>query len=177
MSATPTLPSPDVTTEAPVEYVWAALQSLIVASIGAALDVRSIGMEDFDADDALIVMPPAARVLFLEETAEPIENQARNYTRKMRFAVLCADEDRGPDPQDQRNKSIVLAGLVTHYVAGARLPLPSGDTTEPIVWLGTKPMPAAELGMCYVVAFAVECTAYFAAPNAYPQLPEDPSNA
>lgn len=167
---------PSLIGEFSADLVWAAIQALLKADLGYNTDVDCIGAEDFDEDGMLTIQPPAARVLFMEEEADALENQARNYAAKQRFAVLCADEDRSPDPQQQRSKSLVLAARVKRCLVGARLVLGDGHTSEPVEYTGMKPLPTANLGMAYVVGFLVPGIAQFAGTHAVPAQPEGGSN-
>ena len=152
--------------EFPVELVWAAIQSLLKSGLGPIITVDCIGTRDFDEDGAVTVTPPAARVLFLEESARSVETQFANYDAIQNYAVLCAAEDVSADPQAQRTLSAALAGQVKHWLTGARLVLGNSQVTEPVAYKGMGVMETAGTGMAYVVAFQVAGIAQFAAPNA-----------
>ncbi len=155
-----------------VDEVWAAIQGLLTQQL-PGVDVDCIGANNFDEEGALVIDPPAARVLFTEAKATAFENQKMVYRVQQEFAILCADQDLGPDPQQQRNASIQLAGSVVSILAGARLVLPDAEPSDPIEYLGMRPIPTAELGMAYVVAFRVEGTAYYPGANANPTEQEN----
>jgi hypothetical protein len=168
--------NPELANEFEIDLVWDALQCLIKGDLGNSTDVDCIGSHDFDEDGMLTIQPPAARVLFMREEAKSIENQKLNYSTDLYFSVLCADEDRGPDPQAQRNKSIKLASQVKRSVTGARLSLGDGHTSEPIQYLGMDPLPTANLGMAYVPKFLVPGLAQFPGVHAVPTHPEAGEN-
>jgi hypothetical protein len=153
-----------------VEDTWPALTALLKDQLGLAVDVDTIGVKDFDEEGALTVRTPAARILFGVERAKAIDTQNQNYTTDQDFGVICADNDLGPDPQDQRLKSIQLSSRVKVILIGARLLLPTGETSEPIQWISTDPLPTAQTGMAYVLGFRVSGVAQFPAPNQTPTL-------
>lgn len=168
--------NPQLANEFETDLVWAALQCLIKGDLGNSTDVDCIGSHDFDEDGMLTINPPAARVLFMREEAKAIENQRLNYEADLYFSVLCADEDRGPDPQMQRSKSLQLASKVKRCVTGARLVLGDSHTSEPVQYLGMDPLPTANLGMAYVPKFMVPGVAYFPGVHAVPSQPEAGEN-
>lgn len=161
--------APNFPGEFAIDQVWTAIQQLLTRDLGSVVDVDCIGEHDFDEDGALTIVPPAARVLFLGEVAgAPVETQNRIYNASQAFAVICADVDFGPDPQDQRIKSVQLAGRVKHALTGARLQLAEGSASEPVVYSKTDPVPTSSTGMAYVAQFLVPGVAQFSAPYAQP---------
>jgi hypothetical protein len=158
-AATRTMAIPDV---------WTAIIALLDAQM-PEVDVDAIGTQDFDEEGELTVLPPAARVMFAGEGAQPFETQAQNYNAAQSFGVICADEDLSADPQQQRLKSVRLATRVGDLLTGARLALPDGSVTEPIIYVKTGPMPTSSTGMAYIAEFLVPGIAQFPAPNAQPQ--------
>ena len=153
-----------------IDQVWTAIQQLLAEDLGGTIDVDCIGTQDFDEDGELTISPPAARVLFIGETAKGFESQNQSYNAEQAFAVLCADEDLGPDPQDQRIASVKLAGRVKHVLTGARLQLADGEQSEPVLYVKTDPLPTSGTGMAYVAQFLVGGIAQFSAPNASPEV-------
>jgi hypothetical protein len=164
--------------EFPIDQVWDYVRNLLQDDLGDSVSVDTIGAEDFDEDGMLTVVPPAARLLFLDEVPSDItDSTALNYNTDQHFAVMCADEDRSADPQEQRNKSLRLAGKVKHCLVGARVRMANGQMSSPIVFAGTRPYPTQSVGMAYVVALTISGIASFEGPNAYPQIPQGAQNA
>ena len=161
-----------------IDQVWSAVQDLLSDQLGQNVTVDCIGEQDFDEQGEITILPPAARVLFLEESAQDTETQNQVYNATRTFGVLCADEDLGVDPQDQRTLSAQLAGQVKHILVGARLQLADGTQSEPVKYVSTKPLPTSSGRMAYVAAFSVQGIAQFAAPNAYlPPVTQESTNA
>lgn len=155
-----------VSGEFAIDQTWAAIQALLQAQLGAGVDVDSIGSNDFDEQGDLTINPPAARVLFIDEKAgQPVDPQNATYNAEQAFAVLCAAEDIS-SVQAQRSASAQLAGQVKHILTGARLVLANGTQTEPLMYMGTTPLPTKAIGMAYVAQFVVPNIAQFSAPNA-----------
>ena len=150
-----------------IEAAWQALVVLLATQL-EGVNVDAIGSRDFDENGELTVVPPAVRVIFAGEKAQTFENQNQNYNAGQQFGAICADDYRGPDPQQQRVASLALARLATDVVTGARLRLPDGTVTEPIEYAGTTPMPVADIGVAYVVEWRIPGIAQFPAPNAAP---------
>jgi hypothetical protein len=147
------------------DQVWRAIQALLTGTLGDEINVDCVGEKDYDEQGSLTIVPPAARVLFLEEISEAVESQNLNYRSKQKFAVLVADADLSSDAQVQRDKSILLARMVKLQLTGARLTLNDGTTSDPVRCLGLEPLRTAEIGLAYVVGFEVEGMAYFPGPN------------
>ncbi len=153
----------------PIIPVWNAMIALLQDQLGNAVDVDAIGDKDFDEQGALTVTPPAARVFFAEESAQTFETTGENYNAEQQYGVICADEHLGPDPQQQREASLALAGKVSDILVGARIQLAGGGgQSEPLLYRRTTPLPTANTGMAYVVQISVPGIAQFPAPNAYP---------
>ncbi len=155
-----------VPNEFAIDATWAAIQTLLSAQLGDDVDVDCIGEQDFDEDGDLSIRPPAARVLFVEERAgQPFDPQNATYNAEQAFGVICAAEDLS-GVQSQRAASAQLTDQVKHLLTGARLTLPDGTQTAPMIYVGTKPLPTSAIGMAYVAEFIVPNIAQFAAPNA-----------
>jgi hypothetical protein len=152
-----------------IDQVWTAIQALLSQELGSRVNVDAIGTQDFDEEGEVTITPPAARVLFVGEVAKGFETQSSAYNAEQAFAVLCADEDLGVDPQAQRIKSVQLAGRVKHILTGARIQLTDGEQSEPVIYVKTDPLPTSGTGMAYIAQFLVGGIAQFAAPNAFPE--------
>lgn len=161
-----TTPATPIQGEFAVDQTWRAIQALLTDQLGDAIDVDSIGAQDFDEEGDLTINPPAARVLFIDEKAgQPLDPQNATYNSEQAFAVVCAAEDLR-STHWQRIASAQLAGQVKHLLAGARLWLEDGTQTEPLIYAGMMPLPTKAIGMSYVVSFIVPNIAQFSAPNA-----------
>ena len=147
--------------------MWDAFTALLAASL-AGVDVKRISARDFNDGGELILNPPSARSFFAGEgAASTSDTQRLSYNVVARMIVLCADQDLS-DPVAQAQASLTLAGKVKTAMIGARLVLASGDTSEPITYIGMEPEPVEGLGIAYAAAFEVPGLAQFAGANANP---------
>jgi hypothetical protein len=157
--------------EYPVDMVWDAMQKLLEEQL-PGVDVAAAGEKDFDDDGQLIIQPPSVRGLFAGETAETEDVQHMTYAALPVFDILCIDEDVSSDTQAQRRSSLRLAARVKHILAGAKLVIaPASEGCEAVksdavIYRGMMPVPTANIGMGYAVAFGVPGIAQFDAPNA-----------
>lgn len=148
--------------------VWDAFTALLDGQLGNAVDVQQITTKDFSESGELIMSPPSVRSFFAGEGAASMSDTQRlSYNVTGRYIALCGDENlRSPAAQAQA--SLALAGQVKTLMAGTRLLLKSGDTSEPVTYIGMEPEPVEGLGVAYAVAFEVPGIAQFAGINAHP---------
>lgn len=149
------------------DQVWDAMTALLASQL-AGVDCATVTDKDFNEDGELIMNPPSARVLFAGEAASATtDSQRLSYLVDGKFAVLVADQDyRGIT--EQARASIQLVNQVKGILCGARLLLPTGETSEPVQWTGTDPLPVEGIGAAYVVNFIVPGLAQFPGTNANP---------
>lgn len=149
------------------DQVWDALTALLASQL-AGVDCATITDRDFNEDGELIMNPPSVRTFFESETAQATSDSQRlSYLVDGRYTVLVVDQDyRGVT--EQARATIQLVNQVKSILAGARLLLPTGETSEPLQWYATAPQPVDGVGVAYAVGFLVPGLAQFPGVNANP---------
>lgn len=112
--------------------VQASLQALLTASLGG-VNVGSLGDLNTDQNGELVFDPPCARTFFADtDYSETQDNLALTYDDASHtIDIWCAAENL-QSLEAQRMDTLSLVAQILPVVAGARLTLPDGSTTEPI---------------------------------------------
>lgn len=130
-----------------IDYVEAALlqmlKSVMPAAYGAelgsaavAVNIDSLGDDDFDEDGQLILQPPSLRVRFRDDPYDPArDNQRLTYQSHQAYEILCFESSLR-SKADQRKQTLILVGAVLDQLAGARLSLADSSKTFPITVRG-----------------------------------------
>ena len=146
------------------DQIWGALSALLTAQM-PGYDVAVISERDFNEKGELVMNPPSARVFFAGEAARATSDSQRlSYEVEGRYGVLCADQDL-TSIADQAFASARMLAAIKDALCGARLALPTGETTEPVQWLSTDPLPVEGVGVAYSLAFLVPGLAQFSGVN------------
>jgi hypothetical protein len=166
-----------------IDYVEAALISLLNAKLPAAygtelgnagrpvaVDIESLGDDDFNEDGRLVLQPPSVRVRFnFGDYNNLRDNQRLTYQSTPQFDVICFESSLR-SKADQRRQSLVLVGVVTDQLAGARLNLSDGSKTMPVT-IGRVSLVEDDYGpvdQCFSIAIGIEGIAQFSGANANP---------
>jgi hypothetical protein len=109
-----------------------ALQSLLKAEL-PAVNIGSLGDLNTDQNGELVFDPPCARTFFGEtDYGETQDNLALAYDDASHtIDIWCAAENL-QSLEAQRMDTLSLVAQILPVLAGARLALPDGSTTEPI---------------------------------------------
>ncbi len=144
---------------------WQALVTLLTAQL-PAFNVAAISDRDFNEAGEIIMDPPSIRIFFAGEVARATSDSQRlSYEVEGRYGVLCADQDLS-SVANQAFASATLLDQVKSALCGARLLLADGETTEPVQWVNTEPLPVDGIGVAYSLGFVVPGLAQFAGTNA-----------
>jgi hypothetical protein len=114
-----------------------ALQALLanaeITMNGVPLSVGSVGDLNTDEDGELIFDPPCARTFFVTtDYGQTHDNLALAYDDSSHeIDIWCAAENLR-SLEAQRLDTLTLVAQILPVVAGARLLLPDGSTTEPV---------------------------------------------
>jgi hypothetical protein len=149
------------------DQVWDALTELLNSQLDN-VDCANITDRDFSEDGELILNPPSVRTFFEgENAAATSDSQRLSYLVDGKFTVLVVDQDyRGIT--EQARATLQLVNKVKSVLIGARLLLPTGETSEPVQWYATAPQPLEGMGVAYAAGFIVPGLAQFQGPNANP---------
>jgi hypothetical protein len=137
------------------------LQGLTLGD-GTPLNIGSIGELEINDDDELVFDQPMVRTRY---AGSPVyksdENQQLNYQDVQHVIELWCYVENLRGKTEQRQDSVDLAGLVLARMAGARLPLSDGSSSEPVrIWRVTDFI-AIPFGMVYIVHVVVPGIAQF----------------
>lgn len=147
-----------------IDQGWQAIVAILSGQLPGT-DVAAISDKDFNEDGEIIMTPPSVRVFFNGEVAESTSDSQRlSYLTNGRYGVLCADQDYH-SVIAQAYASVQLVNKVKELLAGARLLLTDGDTSEPLIYMGTTPIPVEGIGVAYGVEFIVPGLAQFPGTN------------
>lgn len=146
--------------------VWQTLLNLLRDQL-PGVDVQAISSSDFNDSGELIMNPPSVRVYFAGKPMQSTSDaQQLSYNSVPRFVVTCADQNLRGGAEHQAMASSALADQVENLLAGARLNLFDGETSEPITLVSTEPIEIVDLGTAYAVGIEVPGIAQYDGPNA-----------
>jgi hypothetical protein len=164
-----------------IDYVEAALLQLMNAVLptaygtalgGApvAINIDSLGDEDFDAEGQLVLQPPSIRVRFTDSPYNPLkDNQRLTYQAVPGFQLLCFESSLR-SKADERKQTLVLVSVVLDQLAGARINLADGSKTQPVTIENVQLVEGASAGVdqLFDVRIGIEGFAQFSGANANP---------
>lgn len=154
------------------DYVEAALIALLTAEMpeayGAAVDVQSLGENDFDDEGQLTLQPPCLRVLYAGSDYENLrDNKRLTYQAERLWEILCYESSqRGK--ADERAQTLALVAAVEDQLAGARLTLQDDSISQPITLVTTRlvVMDEGPVQQFYSITIRIEGVAQFSGANA-----------
>lgn len=164
-----------------IDYVEAALLQLLNTNLppayGAllgvatvAVNIDSLGDDDFNADGQLVLEPPSVRVRFLGVDYDPArDNQRLTYQSPLEFEVLSFESSLR-DMADERRQTLVLVQALLDQFSGARLNLTDGTKTEPILLVDTRLVEGNAAGVDQLFSTRIEIRGFaqFSGANANP---------
>jgi hypothetical protein len=119
----------------------ALLNSTVPAPYGASvlvdgppipIDVNTVNSNDFNAEDQLVINPPAQRVQFIDgDYGDLRDNQRLTYQSALSFNIGCFDENLY-SKADERRQTLALVDVTLNQLAGARLALADGTYSMPL---------------------------------------------
>ena len=109
-----------------------AVQTFLKANL-TDVNVGSIGELDTDESGELVFDPPCARTMYQSaEFGEAADNLQLTYDDASHtIDIWCADENLA-SLEAQRQQSLAVISQLLPVIAGARIPLSDGSTTEPV---------------------------------------------
>lgn len=154
-----------MTTQFKIDDTQDALLALLtdgLASYGEKVDVAEVSQRDFDADGNLVAAPPAALLLFEQETPQPMmqDSTRTTYQLTQQFAVICGDTDLRSTAAESRSV-LELVSAVKNIVIGTRLVITGAGKADPAEYLATELFQVDRRATWYGVRFAIPCTAQF----------------
>lgn len=143
-----------------VEDVEKALLGMIAPAFEDA-DVSKIVSNDLDADGYLIAPMPAIRVLYDSTSDQAARGTSRLvYETAHTFQILCGARNlRSKADEDTDTKKIVTR--MRALLAGAKLALPDGETSEPLMLAGVQRFQFDANGMWYALTVVASSTSQF----------------
>jgi hypothetical protein len=163
-----------------IDYVEAALlqllQTVMPAAYGtelgsegpAAVNIDSLGDDDFDEDGQLVLQPPSLRVRFRDDPYNPArDNQRLTYQSHQSYEILCFESSLR-SKADQRKQTLVLVSVVLDQLAGARISLADSSKTFPVSVLGVTRVDAdgGPVDQLFSILVDIEGFAQFSGVNA-----------
>jgi hypothetical protein len=149
----------------PQDQTWKVLNAMLADQL-IDVDVQAISEKDFNADGDIIMTPPSVRTFYAGTGYEATSDLQRlSYDVAGRFMILCGAQDL-TSAIAQAQASARLADQVCGILAGARLNLPNGDQSIPVLLKAIEPLPIDGLGMGYAVAIEVPGLAQMPGTNA-----------
>jgi hypothetical protein len=137
-----------------------ALLAALTANL-TDINVGAIGSADIGDDDELVLQMPCARQRYAGSGYKNEgDNQWLTYDVSHIFEIWCAAEDL-TSKEAQRTATLNIVGLVLPLVAGARLALPDGSTTEPVALKSIGKLPDDIIGQIFIVTVEVCAIAQF----------------
>lgn len=144
------------------------LQAVMPAAYNSAVDIDTLGDEDFDENGQLVLSPPSIRVRYQETHFNNLrDNRRLTYQATNQVEVLCFESSLA-SKADERAQTMALVVAVLDQLAGARLSLADGSTSMPISirscgLVVTEDGPVDQL---MSIGISIEGIAQFDGPNA-----------
>lgn len=144
------------------------LRTVMPAAYNGAIDIDTLGDEDFDENGQLVLSPPSMRVRYRETNFNNLrDNRRLTYQATNQIEVLCFESSLA-GKADERAQTMALVVVALNQLAGARLALADGTSSMPITirscgLVVTEEGPVDQL---MAIGILVEGIAQFDGPNA-----------
>jgi phage gp37-like protein len=160
-----------VSSQFPIDQIEPALIQLLARNVGtrygAAVDIESLGDQDFNEDGNLILNPPAIRVRYSDGNFGNLrDNRRLTYQATFDYEILCFESSLQSEA-DQRLQTLKLVSIVLDELAGARITLADNSRSMPITIKRVSPV-IAESGpvdQLFSILIGVEGIAQFSGVN------------
>ena len=144
------------------------LQDVMPTAYNGAIDIDTLGDEDFDESGQLVLTPPSMRVRYRETSFDNLrDNRRLTYQAVNQIEVLCFESSLA-SKADERAQTMALVVAALNQLAGARLTLADGSTSMPITirscgLVVTEEGPVDQL---MAIGISIEGISQFDGPNA-----------
>jgi phage gp37-like protein len=140
------------------------VENALVGALKAAcngVNVQGLTEKQFDAEGNLIIVPPAALVMFDGETLQPTRDVTlQTYEATQRYLVIVGARDLSGEGAE-RLSAMSIVSQVRNALAGLTLTLEDGNKTMPIALAGVERFQFDPNGTWYAVLIDVEAVAQF----------------
>ena len=140
------------------------VEQTLLATLGVNLpqiNVGAISEKDINDADQLVLQMPCARQRYVGSSyQDSADNQWLTYNVTHTFEIWCAAEDL-TSKEAQRTATLAVLTQVIPLLAGARLSLPDGSLTDPIMLKQVGKLQDDIVGTLFILTIEIAGVAQF----------------